>query len=281
MVELQKVMKRMLLCLFAAMILSIAAGPVLRPDTHTVRAEALDEPLTDEPAAQEPVVQAPKKKGRTGFVKKNGGWYYYKNGKKQTGWITVGKRVYFGKKKGSNKGMLLEGWVKKNGKLYYFRESGKKKVRCSMCRNGTYKINGISCVFRANGSFKKFKYAGRQNGFVGTIGEMAREMQAKHNILASLIVAQACLETGYGRHIYRNNLFGIRRGSGYRTYKNWRSSVEDYVSFMQQYIPRIFGVLNWYSACSIVGGSGYAEAGNYGSALIAITQSQNLTRFNR
>ena len=276
MVKLQKDMKRMLLFLFAALILTIAAGPVIMAGSHTVRAEALDETEGEQPTVEEPA-----KKGKTRFVQKNGRWFYYKNGRKQTGWIRVGKRVYFGKKYGKDKGMLLEGWVKKNGKWYYFRETGKKKVRCSMCKNGTYKINGISCVFRADGSFKKFKHAGSTNSFVGKVGEMAREMQAKHNILASLIVAQACLETGYGAHIYRNNLFGIRQGSGYRSYKNWRSSVKDYVSFMQQYIPRIFGVRNWYSACSIVGGSGYAQAGNYGSMLISITSSQNLTRFNR
>ena len=44
----------------------------------------------------------------------------------------------------------------------------------------------------------------------------ARMNQAKNNILASLVVAQACVETGFGANIYRNNLFGIRAGSGYR-----------------------------------------------------------------
>ena len=47
-----------------------------------------------------PVQAAATSKKQTGFVKKNGSWYYYdKNGKKATGWYksAAGNQYYFGK----------------------------------------------------------------------------------------------------------------------------------------------------------------------------------------
>ena len=260
--------RRIVLSILAALMLLPAIVSVSGTGTYTVH-------------AAETTVEAKAKTGKTGFVKKKGNWYYYLNGKKQKGWITVGNRTYFARKKGKQKYQLVKGWKKIKKKWYYFRENGKKGKVCSMVKGRTFKVNGISCVFNADGSFKKYKYAGKKNGFVQKIGEMARENQARNNILASILTAQACLETGYGRHIYHNNLFGIRAGKGYRHYSSWEKSVEDYTEFMRQYIPWLFGVRNAHRACSIVGSSGYAQAWNYGSMLSSIVSSHNLTRFNK
>ena len=215
------------------------------------------------------------------FRKKKGNWYYLVDGRAQNGWITVGTRTYFARKKGKEKGVLVRGWLKKDGKWYYFREKGKKSRVCSMCADGTYKVNGIQCIFNADGSFSKCQNAGVKKNFIQKIGEMARENQAKNNILASLVVAQACLETGYGRSVYHNNLFGIRSGHGYRHYSSWEKSLEHYTSFMKSYLPYVFNVRNSSRACSIVGSSGYASARNYGSMLYSIILSHDLTRFNK
>ena len=257
--------RRIVISILAALMLVPAIASV--PGTEAYTAQAAEK--TD--AA----------KGKTGFVKKKGNWYYYLNGKKQKGWITVGKRSYFARRKGKDKYQLVIGWKRIKKKWYYFREKGKKGKVCSMVKGRTYKVNGISCIFNEDGSFEKCKYAGKKNGFVQKIGEMARENQARNNILASIVTAQACLETGYGRHVYHNNLFGIRAGRGYRHYSSWAKSMEDYTDFMSYYIPGLFGVRNAYRACSIVGSSGYAQAWNYGSMLSSIVSSHNLTRFNK
>lgn len=258
--------RNMLYALLAAILLLLTVAPAADPGFHTAFAESED----TESAS-----------GQTGFVKKKGIWYYYQNGKRQTGWITVGDRTYFGIMKGKQKYQLVKGWKKIRKKWYYFQEKGKKGKICSMVKGRTVKVNGIACIFNSDGSFKKCKYAGKKSGFIQKIGEMARENQARNNILASLVTAQACLETGHGRHIYHNNLFGIRAGSGYRHYSSWEKSLDHYTLFMKQYLPYVFGVRNSHRACSIVGSSGYAQAGNYGSMLVTMVQSYNLTRFNK
>ncbi len=247
------------------MVISIAASPVIQPKTGTVWAKS----------------KKKTKKKKNGFVKKNGNWYYYSEGSKKTGWFTVGKRRYYAYHSSGKRGRLAKGWATIRGKDYYFRAKGKKGVICSQAINCTAEVNGIKCVFDEEGQIKKFKNAKNSKGFINTVGEMARKNQAYNNILASLVVAQACLETGYGSHVYRNNLFGIRSGYGYRSYDSWQESMDDYVQFMKSYIPWIFGVRDSYTACSIVGRSGYAEAGGYGSLLYSIIKSNKLTRFNQ
>ena len=217
----------------------------------------------------------------TGFVRKKDNWYYYLNGIRQKGWITAGNNTYYANETGKQKYQLVKGWLKYKKKWYYFREKGRKGKVCSMVKGRTLKVNGITCIFNTDGSFQKCKHAGRKKGFVQKIGEMARENQARYNILASLTAAQACLETGYGRHVHHNNLFGIRAGTGYRRYKSWKKSMEDYSEFMKRFVPEVFGVRNSIRACSIVGSSGYAQARNYGSMLISVIQLNNLTRFNK
>ncbi len=267
MIERTKVFRRLLVCLIAALAISVAAAPIMQSESGTVWAKSN---------------KKNKKKKKKGFVKESGRWYYYKDGKKQTGWFTVGSRKYYGHKSGSGKkkGELAKGWATVKGKEYYFRTEGKKGVICSAAISGTAKVNGIKCVFDEDGNLVRCKKAGATNTFIEKVGEMARMNQAKNNILASLVVAQACLETGYGSSIYRNNLFGIRAGSGYRAYDSWEASIADYVEFMHTYIPSIFGVRDAYTACAIIGRSGYAEAGGYGSMLSSIVASNNLTRFN-
>ncbi len=266
MIERSKVFKRLLMCLILTLAISNAAAPLIQPGSTSAWAKTKS---------------SKKIKKKNGLVKHNGKWYYMSEGKKQTGWITVGNRKYYGYRHGSHKGQLVQGWYTLKGKKYYFRTEGKKGVVCSMAVNGTADINGIKCVFDEDGQFKKCKYAGSTDGFVNQVGELARMNQVENNILASLVVAQACLETGFGKSIYQNNLFGIRAGSGYRSYNSWEESIADYVNFMHTYIPRIFGVRDPAAACSIIGRAGYAEAGGYGTMLYQLVQENNLTRFNR
>ena len=259
----KRAVRRILICLIVMFAFQAAVIPVLQVGSSVTWAKE--------------AAKTTKKKKKTGFQKKNGHWYFLKNGKKQTGWITFKGRRYYAYKKGYRKGRLVTGWFKKGKKEYYFREKGKKRIIGSMAIDCTVKINGIKCVFNKKGKFVKCKNAGKRNGFINTIGEMARENQARNNILASLVVAQACVETGYGAYIYHNNLFGIAGGS----YSSWEESLEAYVDFMKTYIPGIFGVRDWGTACYIVGRSGYASASNYYSSLVWVISNYNLTRFDK
>ncbi len=260
----------MLICLIAALAISVAAAPILQANSGQVWAKSSKKKTSK------------KKKKKKGFVKKNGKWYYYyRLGKRQLGWFEVKGRRFFAYKSGSKKAQLAIGWTTIRKKKYFFRDEGKKGVIGSLAINGVAKVNGIKCIFDAEGNLAGCKYAGPTDTFIEKVGEMARMNQAENNILASLVVAQACLETGYGKYIYRNNLFGIRSGYGYKSYDSWEESIEDYVDFMHEYIPSIFGVRNAYTACWIIGNAGYAEAGNYGSVLSSIVSSNNLTRFNK
>ena len=278
----RRVAGHVLICLITALVLTAAAAPVLRTESSVVWAASAKK--TKKKSSKKTTSKKKKKTTTTkrdGFIKKNGNYYYLKDGKKQTGWITVGNRKYYGIRNGSPKGRLARGWHKVGKKTYFFRQDTKLGLACSLAIDGVAKVNGITCIFNEDGELEECKYAGNTNGFVNKVGEMARMNQAKNNILASLVVAQACVETGYGSNIYHNNLFGIRAGSGYRKYDSWQDSIDDYVNFMHTYIPSIFGVRDSSSACWIIGRSGYAEAGGYGSALLSVVYQQNLTRFNK
>ena len=279
----KKQFRYLLICLITALAVTVAIAPVLHTESSVVWAKSSKKKSsTKKKSKKKKNTKKKKKKAKIGFVKTNGNWYYYENGKKKTGWFTVnGHRYYALKKPSSKKGRLVQGWYKPGKKEFWFRTDGKKGEVCALAVNGVFDVNGIACVFDENAKLVKCKHAGKHDSFVNKVGELARMNQAKNNILASLVVAQACVETGYGSNIYHNNLFGIRQGTGYRKYDSWEDSIQDYVDFMHTYIPRIFGVRDAYAACSIIGSAGYAEAGGYGAALSSVVSSQNLTRFNK
>ena len=74
-------------------------------------------------AVTETRVQAAQTKETTGFVKKKGKTYYYKNGKKQKGLKTIdGSKYYFSKVTGV---MQKKVFKTVKGKKYYFGANGK------------------------------------------------------------------------------------------------------------------------------------------------------------
>ena len=134
-------------------------------------------------------------KKQTGFVMKNGSWYYYdKNGKKATGWYqsVAGNKYYFGKtgaaKAGiltisgkkycfNSKGKMLTGWQTVNGKTYFFdakkgymytgwitTAAGNKYYfwNDGAIRAGFHKVNNVYYCFSEKG--KMYKNCFRKNG---------------------------------------------------------------------------------------------------------------------
>lgn len=217
-------------------------------------------------------------KAHTGFASKNGKVYYYgEDHKLKTGWIIVNGKRYYAKKKKPYKGSLLTGWQRIKGKEYYFRRTGKKGKYGMAYAGETKDVNGIACKFDKNGVFLGCRHAGSRSGFINRVGEMARDNQRKNNILATVVVAQACLETGYGKYIYHNNLFGLYG----KRFGSWQGSIEGYNSYIRTYFPSLIGVRSYSYYVNRIANGGYAAASNYGSSLMSIISSYNLTRFAR
>ena len=213
---------------------------------------------------------------RQGFVKSGARWYYYSEEHRMTtGWIHVGGRKYYGRTSGSRKGSLLTGWQTIGGKEYYFSETGGAGAVGRAYAGCTKKVNGISCVFNQEGVFTGCRYAGGTDSFVSRIGEMARHNQRKNNILATVTVAQAILETGYGSVKPHNNLFGIYGGR----YSSEAESMEGYNAYIRKYFPSLIGCRNYYTYASRIGNGGYAQAGGYTSALLQIISQNGLTKY--
>lgn len=136
------------------------------------------------------------------------------------------------------------------------------------------------------------------------------DMQRSH-IAASLTIAQAALESGWGNSgltVKANNLFGIK-GSGpagsiairtteylngkpvlvtaaFRAYHDWGESVADHsavliggVSWNRGLYSRVIGV-NGQTAAREIAAAGYATDPNYAAKLIRIMDTYNLYQFD-
>ena len=109
---------------------------------------------SSKPAAEQTAVQK-------GWVEKNGKTYYYKDGKRLTGWRTIdGKRYHFNKY-----GVMHKGMKTIDGKVYYLK-NGVKTVK-----EGWHTIKGERYYGYSNGTFankakkiKKHVYMFRSNG---------------------------------------------------------------------------------------------------------------------
>jgi len=143
--------------------------------------------------------------------------------------------------------------------------------------------------------------------FATLFGPVAREASKKSGVPASIIMAQAALETGWGSSTIGNakNLFGIK-GTGpagsitvptreyingrmqtvqgkFRKYNNWQESIEDHT--------RLLTDSSRYAKCMTVKNdpdqfarelqkAGYATDPQYASKLISIMKSNNFYQYD-
>lgn len=122
-------------------------------------------------------------------------------------------------------------------------------------------------------------------------------------ILASLTIAQAILESGWGTSALcrkSNNLFGIKgKGESYKTfeyingkrvdivdsfkvYPDWETSVADHSNLflrLSRY-QNLIGERDYKTACRKVQEDGYATAPTYSQVLINIIESYKLYRYD-
>ncbi|MDQ0917455.1 glycoside hydrolase family 73 protein [Paenibacillus sp. V4I5] len=133
------------------------------------------------------------------------------------------------------------------------------------------------------------------------IDQLAPAVQAdirEFGILASVTIAQAILESGWGRSAPGNNLFGIKGSGqqlvtqefingkwmqivdGFRVYDSWSDSVRDH-SLLLAHNPRYANVLlesDYRCASQELQRAGYATDPQYADKLIRIIEGSELTR---
>jgi flagellum-specific peptidoglycan hydrolase FlgJ len=149
--------------------------------------------------------------------------------------------------------------------------------------------------------------------FIKTIVPYAQRIQEKYKILASLVIAQACLESDFGRSGLAQkgkNLFGVKGSykgqsvtmrtheyedgkkvwidASFRKYSSWYESLEDLaklymngVSWDRNKYKPIIGETNYIMACKKVQECGYCTDPNYAAKLINIIEKYDLTKYDK
>lgn len=165
---------------------------------------------------------------QTGWIKEGSSWYYYDaNGTLQKGWITVGKQQYYM----DTNGVMQTGWNKIESNWYYMNTSGAVQTGWLSLGNNRYffdsdgimqtgqlVIDGTMYSFKPNGALDSSLDDLNKNPtpqeFIDTAAPYAKIIAKQHGLYASVIVAQASLETGYGKSALSKapnyNLFGIK-----------------------------------------------------------------------
>ncbi len=149
------------------------------------------------------------------------------------------------------------------------------------------------------------------NEFINKIGEYARNDMKKSGILASLTIAQAILESSWGKYdCGGNNLFGIKgkyKGQSvmcntseyikgqyvsikdeFRKYPSWAESLADHSAFLCSVklgngtlrYAKVIGEKDYKKACQAIKDAGYATSPTYSQSLINLIEQYNLNRFD-
>ena len=87
------------------------------------------------------VLPSEKNSAKVGWVKESNQWYYYKGGKKQTGWQKVDGTWYYL----NSSGVMQTGWLKDRGTWYYLKSSGAMAT-------GWEKVNGTWYYMNSSGA---------------------------------------------------------------------------------------------------------------------------------
>lgn len=274
----------------------ILIGASLLPLTPIYADEAVEEELKNSRPAQTASM-------KTGWSKEGARWYYYdEKGVMLTGWQDVGSQRYYM----NADGIMQTGWNRIDNNWYYMNASGAMKTEWNkiggeqyylgndgVMETGYSVINGRNYFFKPNGALDSNLEDLNQNPtpqeFIETASSYAKIIAQENGLYASVITAQAYLETGYGRSALskapNHNLFGIKGtyngefvnvytkeddGKGnlttikadFRKYPSYRESYEDYAEKM------VNGV-SWNK--EIYTGTWKANTNNYTDATAALT----------
>ena len=149
-----------------------------------------------------------------------------------------------------------------------------------------------------------------QKAFIERVGALAAADMQKSGVLASLTIAQAILESGWGKSgltVKANALFGIKAGTSwkgrvystktqecydgvnfttvtalFRAYDSWEESVEDHSALLTgaARYKAVVGERDYKTACQAIKAAGYATDPKYPDKLIQIIESYGLTAYD-
>jgi flagellum-specific peptidoglycan hydrolase FlgJ len=150
-----------------------------------------------------------------------------------------------------------------------------------------------------------------QKGFIEKIGKIAAETMKRSGINASLVIAQAILESGWGKSGLTKNanaLFGIKASAGwkgrvysaetkecydgvnftkitalFRAYDNWEESINDHTALLigASRYRAVIGEKDYRIACLAVHDAGYATDPAYASKLINLIERHGLEKYDK
>lgn len=141
--------------------------------------------------------------------------------------------------------------------------------------------------------------------FIDLIVPAAVEAYEKYNILPSLTLAQAALESSWGKSAPGNMLFGIKWSEkcGYdwqllwtkeyingnwvkvqakfRKYESFAESIADHAKLLlNSRYAKVRTAENYHEACNAIYQAGYATDPNYPDKLISLIETYNLNRWD-
>jgi len=149
-----------------------------------------------------------------------------------------------------------------------------------------------------------------QQDFIARVGALAAADMRQSGVLASLSVAQAILESGWGTSSLATNanaLFGIKadaRWNGrvyskatqecydgmsfvtetalFRAYDSWEASLTDHSAFLRAgtRYAAVVGETDYHKACAALQSAGYATDPGYAAKLITLIETYGLTAFD-
>ena len=149
-----------------------------------------------------------------------------------------------------------------------------------------------------------------QKAFIERVGALAAADMQKSGVLASLTIAQAILESGWGKSgltVKANALFGIKAGTSwkgrvysaktqecydgvnfttvtalFRAYDSWEESVADHSALLTgaTRYKAVIGERDSNTACRAIKAAGYATDPQYADKLIRLIESYGLTAYD-
>ena len=148
----------------------------------------------------------------------------------------------------------------------------------------------------------------KTDNFISKISPLAVQDMKATGVLASLTIAQAILESGWGESTLAakaNNLFGIKAGSSwtgrvynintkeyrgdvayvtnadFRAYNSWQDSILDHSKLLQgKRYAKVLKATNYKDACQEVYNAGYATSSSYPQQLITLIEQYGLYKFD-
>ncbi|MBR2828428.1 MAG: glycoside hydrolase family 73 protein, partial [Bacilli bacterium] len=147
--------------------------------------------------------------------------------------------------------------------------------------------------------------SGSKLEFLKSIINGAISAYKKYGVLPSLTLAQAILETGWGKSKIGNNIFGIKAGSSwtgktktvgtkewenghyksiratFRDYDSIEESIEDHAKLLtnKRYQP-VLSAKNYKEACRLVKECGYATSPTYTKSLTDLVEQFGLNQYD-